>query len=472
MKIPLIETARQGLAQYRARYDGSDPKIVNFPSSALIELHHIVATSARECVFQLVPFHVDTWQIDSFDSVVWREVAKTGLRIKKIYVLPHRGIASELLNRQLELDSIAGIDAHILVISNIPQSERTTNLDNLWIIDQSAIVIRNQSEGETRHTSHWTVSEREADLRNGIELWNKMWSWSEPSKESLVSNIDLEEPLVSSADLINGVAPVLCVSDQVDGENCSWYHSVWQYLRLLDMVSTPSWHARFFLDGIVNAIAGIENVKILVTGAADYSMVAYVRAGIKNANVNGEIGIIDKCPTPLFACRWYAKRLGFNLSIYEEDLFDFSNVPDESIDLICTDSFLTRFIKRDANRVLSIWHRLLKDGGKVITTVRVHPIMYQGRDIETAIHDFRERATQRAVRWGPFIKRSPNEIGQMAESYARKMRSENLGDKEDICRMFKDNGFIIIKDKLVDVLGELYPTKYIEVFGEKQGKGG
>jgi hypothetical protein len=468
--LSIIETARQELARYKARNDTSDdPQIVNFPSSALTQIFHAIAMAATRCVFQIVSFHVDSWHSDRFDSVIWRDAARRGCNIKRIYKIPYKGFAPQLQTTEIELDLASGIEVNILVVSDIPQFERTGSLEDLLVIDNSAIVIK-RNGGYSECDSIWTVSEREVDLRNGINSWNKMWSLSKPFV-AFAADVDLEEPLVLSADLINSISPGLCVSDHIDEEDCSWYHSVWQYLRLLDMVSTPTWHAKFYRDEIFDAIVGKKDVKILITGAADYSMLAYVDASMKSARVCGEIGIVDKCPTPLFASRWYANRLNFKISVYDEDLFNFSSVPDGSIDLICTDAFLTRFDKIDAKRILSIWHRLLKDGGRIVTTVRVHSKnSHGGRDIEVAIHDFRERGIQRANRWRSFLERSPNEIGQMAENYARKMHSENLGNKDDICNLFKDGGFILIRDGVVEVPGELFPTVYLEVVAEKQSK--
>ena len=44
-----------------------------------------------------------------------------------------------------------------------------------------------------------------------------------------------------------------CHIDYVDEENgCSWYHSAWAYLRLLDCVSAPQWHESNYRNSIIN----------------------------------------------------------------------------------------------------------------------------------------------------------------------------------------------------------------------------
>ena len=61
-----------------------------------------------------------------------------------------------------------------------------------------------------------------------------------------------------------------CGVGYVNKENCSWYHGVWQYLRLCDKASAPTWHFEFYtqvLDRILK-----EGTSILISSAADYSM--------------------------------------------------------------------------------------------------------------------------------------------------------------------------------------------------------
>src|SRR6266550_1459365 len=84
----------------------------------------------------------------------------------------------------------------------------------------------------------------------------------------------LVEPIVESAAWLDRVAATHCTS--TDGRSCAWYHRSWQYLRLLGLVSNPSWHTDFFVDELRRAFAGREHVEVLVSGCADYSMFAHV----------------------------------------------------------------------------------------------------------------------------------------------------------------------------------------------------
>ncbi len=53
--------------------------------------------------------------------------------------------------------------------------------------------------------------------------------------------------MVQTAPLMDLLSSAVCGGSYVEDGDCSWYHGVWQYLRILDMVSTPTWHPRFYV---------------------------------------------------------------------------------------------------------------------------------------------------------------------------------------------------------------------------------
>jgi len=87
---------------------------------------------------------------------------------------------------------------------------------------------------------------------------------------------------------------------------CDWYHGAWPLLRLLDLVSTPSWHAPFFRKGIAGGSAHRTDPRILISGCADYSMYALICQLDESARVTA----LDRCPTPLGGVAQYAKKVG------------------------------------------------------------------------------------------------------------------------------------------------------------------
>jgi len=113
------------------------------------------------------------------------------------------------------------------------------------------------------------------------------------------------EPLVRSADWLGAMAELTC--SRSGESSCAWYHGTWQYLRLLDLVSSPWWHASFFRNAIGRQSAGRSDIRVLISGCADFSTYALVQG---QAADSAKITALDLCPTPLMATSWYARRIG------------------------------------------------------------------------------------------------------------------------------------------------------------------
>jgi len=462
MSSPMLETARVTLRDFRSRRDSVDPAVVNFPASALLELHRSVAVAAQSRVRQVVPFDPPNWDPDAFEHSIWRESASAaGFEVERIYVLPHRGISREVVSRQLDLDTAAGIQARVVFIGGIPETNQAEIPEGLWLVDEDVVVLSRSGVG--KEDAIWTISERAVDRAQGESFWEQLWSWSEDPATSSRLPVELEEPLVLSADLVHGVSDVLCTSDHVDRGGCGWYHGAWQYLRLLNLVSTPTWHSEFYLEQIAAASNGKQEPRALITGTADYSMLAYVSAATPAVT---SIDVLDMCATPLFACRWFAKRIDQQVDTFEEDLLA-TSAAQGPYDLICCDAFLTRFEPQETVKVVRAWAGLLEPGGVLVTTVRIHPRSARVREFDSAVRDFRERAEQRARRWRPFLKVSPGEIGVLAEYYAGRMKSNDLGGEDFIQDQLIRGGFHIQFEELAEVPGELYPTTYLRLACKK-----
>ena len=285
--------------------------------------------------------------------------------------------------------------------------------------------------------------------------------------EDIVKTLFLQEPLMFSADMMSEVALVLCTHDHMNMESCYWYHSVWQYLRLMNMVSTPSWHHSFYMEQLSEAIKPFDCPAILISGAADFSSLSYVIQVVKAACKNGSFSVLDLCQTPLFACKWYAKKEHVEVETICSSIFDLNDC--NRFNLICTDAFLTRFSKEDIKRVVSIWYHALTAGGNVVTTVRIHDEKHLCPETpsEEDVALFKRKAYERSKIWGNIINYSQNQVAEMAETYARKMKSNAVGNKEDILNVFLDAGFTIATLEDVEVQGELYPSRYLRIRATK-----
>jgi hypothetical protein len=458
-----LEQARQLLLDHRARQDGGDPSVVHIPDSILPELHRAAGTSLKSKVLQIIPFHVDRWNPEAFEHLVWRQVATMGHTVERLYVAPHRGVATDVLERQLALDDSAGVHTFVTFVTALPEDIQGTVGAGLWILDDETVVAAEPSTDGI--PDGWTISQRPPDINAARDAWNVMVDVAEDSGDTTAATLALEEPLVLSADLVCGVADILCAGDHVAPEGCGWYHGTWQYLRLLDMVSTPTWHSTFYLENLSTALRAKPTSRVLITGTADYSMFAYVDMAATSTGSSPEITVLDLCTTPLFACRWYAKRVGRAVGTVSEDIVAFGESESQrgAWEIITTDAFMTRFSEEECHRVAKLWFGLLTPGGILVTTIRIHSRTPGGRDEESAARDFGVRAHKRAERWRPFLDSPPEQIAARAEVYARRMVSADLGSELDVLKMLEDVGFDVVDKQLAEVPGELHPTTYLEV---------
>ena len=152
-------------------------------------------------------------------------------------------------------------------------------------------------------------------------------------------------------------------------DSCSWYHGTWQYLRLLDMVATPSWYP-FYNSALSRILANKPTANVLISAAADYGMLATLYKAIETAQANPTIVIYDICRTPLRSCEWYADRAGLTVKTVRGDLLE-GRIPEAPFDLIVTDEFLT-VLKIDYKPMITKrWRELLRPGGSVVTTAMI-----------------------------------------------------------------------------------------------------
>lgn len=456
-----LDAARRVLVEYRARQDGTDTSVVRIPAEVSTEMLRALAQVTKTCARGVTLVGAGPWNADAYEQTLWREAARAGIGVSRVYVLAHRGLARNQLARQMALDAEAGVNTTVVTVSSLPSTVQDSGLASVWILDDQVVVQGLDARQMDAASEPVVVTDRIGDVRARLTLWAELWRSGTEADET-DSRIELEEPLALSADLISGVAPVMCTADQVDPQGCSWYHGAWQYLRLLDMVSTPSWHSTFYLSALTESLRHARRVAI--TGTADYSMLAYVAQAAQAAqSETTEITVIDLCPTPLFACQWYAKRTGVRIRTIQSDILSASDDVGPNADLICTDALLTRFPKNRVADLVKAWRSMLRVGGELVTTVRIHARAQPARDAGRAIADFRQRAIERSRRWQGFIRPAPQQVGQLAETYARAMQSYDVGDDAEVKALLAEQGFDIQSADLADVPGELYPTVYLRV---------
>lgn len=187
--------------------------------------------------------------------------------------------------------------------------------------------------------------------------------------------------------------------------SCDWYHSTWQYLRLLDLVSSPWWHASFYRDAIARQGTGQPAIRVLISDCTDFSTHALVQGQMADS---AAITSLDRCPTPLIATSWYARRIGPPVpELLVADAAEHERPGCH--DIIVSDSSLPRFPVHALMELLRTWCGSLAPGGAVLTTVQIHKTSpdSDGRKAER-LQRWRQAATD-AQSWWPEVSDLPLE---------------------------------------------------------------
>jgi len=131
-------------------------------------------------------------------------------------------------------------------------------------------------------------------------------------------SIFIQNQLIESCDQMYELSKQNCSGSYLDNNSCKWYHSAWQYLRVLDKVSSPTWHFNFYYEEFNRLITNETN--ILVSGTADYSILALIYFVAAKKNVSPKIWVCDICNTPLYICQDFAERNNFSISVLQGDI--------------------------------------------------------------------------------------------------------------------------------------------------------
>ena len=390
------------------------------------------------------------------DKTVYSTLSKYSNRceIERFYAVQYlKQVHDKKCEFMLSQDKRNKINSYAIALSKA-QSEKLPDFFEFILFDNQIAII-NQS-----------IYVCENILTEDLNVITKCKEWLEffnSQKETIYSTDFLQEPLMQSADMMYEVASLCCSHDHINDKSCLWYHSVWQYFRLLDIVSTPSWHHDFYVNQLFENSKSGESPSVLISGTADYSMLAYVLHTANKRKVNPGITIIDLCETPLFVCRWYAKKLNKSINTLKTNIFELDS--NYKYDMICADAFLTRFKGKQFIDVLNLWYNHLNNGGIAVTTIRVHDENYPCPTVpsEADVQKFKQKAIQRMEVWERHINLTSEEMGEKAEAYARTMVSNYLGTRDYILSTFVGCGFTIKYIEDATVSGELYPSHYLRV---------
>lgn len=250
----------------------------------------------------------------------------------------------------------------------------------------------------------------------------------------------LYDPLLTTARLARRIAERQCRGTN-GGLNCSWYHGLWPYLRILGVAASPERHQDFFFDVLGSLARSGTSTRVLVSGSADHSMLAHTLRAYRSCEAAPDVTVLDRCETPLSVSSWYARSIGVPISTAASDILSFSC--GVVFDVICTHSFLSQFPAITRPALIDKWRQLLRPDGAVVTTTRINPGGGQdglGFTSEQA-EAFSLRVLDEAVRWRTALGHDPHELAAEARRYAERTMANAAGSPQDVVELFEDGGF-------------------------------
>jgi SAM-dependent methyltransferase len=243
--------------------------------------------------------------------------------------------------------------------------------------------------------------------------------------------------LEASAPLARAIADHVCATTN-GRDSCVALHGVWLDLRLLGLGADPSRHGDFYDRALARSAA--DAPRVLIAGCADWGMLATAAAAYRRVDAALAATVVDRCPTPLLLCAWYAARLGLPVRTCCTDVARLDTFA--PFDVICTHSLLTYFALPARRALLEHWCTSLRPGGRVVMVTRLDAT----RDVadtssEPAAIAFGERV---AARFEQSRRRGDvAELRRRAERFARAQVRHPIGNAGDLEALFESAGFVI-----------------------------
>jgi len=223
-------------------------------------------------------------------------------------------------------------------------------------------------------------------------------------------------------------------------DDCRWYHGNWDLLKSLNIVSTSSVHARDFDRLLKMAIGGKSNLRILMTGSTDESLLHIVHDTCRAASVEARITALDICATPLEFMKIFAENNGIDLTAVHADILAFE--PATRFDIVVTHAFMGNFTDDDRQLLVNKWQALLCEDGKVVTIQRVRAADAPAvaNFSATQATEFVAGALSAAKRNGLTSSKALATVEAIATEFAEKFSTYAIRSKSSLRSLFSNAG--------------------------------
>lgn len=210
----------------------------------------------------------------------------------------------------------------------------------------------------------------------------------------------------------------------------------------MGLAATPEHQADFFFRAFETFSQQYDRLRLLISGAADYSILAHVIWACKAHKLHADITVLDACDTPLFLNNWYAERVGHKIDTIRVNIFEYcSPAP---FDVVCGHSFLGQFPPHRRTELIEKWRQILNPGGSILNVNRIRPNSTQHKVnfSQSQADAFRARVMQKAAELPAGLRPGPQEFAQRVETYIQRLHIYALS-ADDIMALFRKNDFRI-----------------------------
>lgn len=266
---------------------------------------------------------------------------------------------------------------------------------------------------------------------------------------------------VRSIELANS----FCTTTFSGDASCQWYHSAWPVLRLINAVSTPYWHLDFYDFAFRTLCRELHDTapKILVAGAADFSMAAVIHETAPSTNI--ELTVLDQCGTALTYSEYWAQTHRVPLTTQRKCVLSIDSTDSERFDIAASDALLTRFPRSDRDTVLSAIRSRLRPGGVFVTTVRDHSRIASPLNGDEHLIDqqgLTPRGQNELAKHG-FDASTLDAFTDMARQYCHRMHSFTFSGLDEVSNLAKHSGFHMEHVESCATPGEFHETTYLRL---------
>jgi hypothetical protein len=221
---------------------------------------------------------------------------------------------------------------------------------------------------------------------------------------------------------------------------CRGYHGVRPFLFASGLRTSFDVYEEMFRGAVQQWSGQDPRPRVLISGAADFLVPAVVTRSLQEAGKDPLVTIVDRCETPLVMCEDAGRRLRMRWETSRNDVA--AHQRPAAYDLIVSDRLLGFIAPSRRLTVIRAWRNQLACGGRLITTISVHPAREGSDGDDTALLDAVQNRFEDEYRsLLPGIQRA--ELLRMIENYNNQRRSHRIGSADEVVPLFRQCGLEI-----------------------------